>query len=47
MDNLDTILSDFLNGDPLHDAIVIGILFTIFFEFYKVIFSACFSLFKR
>ena len=47
MDNLDIILSSFLNGEPLHDAITIGILFTIFFEFYRTVFSAVFSMFKR
>lgn len=47
MNNLDLILENFLNGEPLHDAVVIGILFTIFFEFYKVMFSSIFSIFKR
>lgn len=47
MDNLQAILSNFLVGDPLQDAIIIGILFTIFFEFYKVIFSSVFTLFKK
>lgn len=47
MNNLDTILSNFLNGEPLHDAIVIGILFAIFMTFYQILFSAIFSLFKR
>lgn len=45
--NIDEILTNFLNGEPLHDALIIGIFFTIFFEFYKVIFSAVFSIFKR
>lgn len=47
MDNLDMILSNFLNGEPIHDAIVIGILFTIFFEFYKVLASTIMAPFKR
>lgn len=47
METLDTILSNFLNGEPLHDSIVIGILFTIFFELYRTLFSACFSMFKK
>ncbi len=47
MDNLQTLLDTFLVGEPLQDAIIIGILFTIFFEFYKVIFSSVFTLFKK
>lgn len=47
MANLDTILSSFLNGEPLHDSIIIGILFTIFYAFYTTCFNAIFSMFKR
>ncbi len=47
MENIDTILSGFLNGEPLHDAFVIGILFTIFIIFYNTLFSAMFSIFNR
>lgn len=47
MDNIDTILSNYLNGEPLHDAFVIGILFTIFSIFYNTVFTAMFSIFKR
>lgn len=47
MNNIDSILSDFLNGEPLHDAFVIGILFTIFIIFYNTLFTAMFSIFKR
>ena len=46
MNNLDTILTNFLNGEPLHDAIVIGILFAVFMVFYNTIFTAIFSFFK-
>lgn len=45
--NLDTILSDFLTGEPLHDALTIGILFSIFFEFYRVMFSSIFTIFRK
>lgn len=45
--NLDTILSNYLNGEPLHDAIIIGIIFAVTFEFYKVLFSAIITPFKR
>uniref|UniRef100_A0AAU8B076 Uncharacterized protein n=1 Tax=Dulem virus 71 TaxID=3145782 RepID=A0AAU8B076_9VIRU len=45
--NIDEILSNFLNGEPLHDAMIIGILFAVFFEFYKVLFSSVFCMFKK
>lgn len=44
--NLD-IFQQFLTGEPLTDAIIIGILFTIFMEFYKTMFNAMFSIFKK
>lgn len=45
--NIISILSDNLTGEPLKDAIIIGILFTILWSFYNVIFEAVFSIFKR
>ena len=45
--NLDTILNNMLNGEPLHDAITIGIIFTCFILFYKAIFGAMFSIFNK
>lgn len=44
---IDTILAYFMNGDPLHDAIALGIVFTVLFEFYKVLFSTIMTPFKR
>ena len=44
---LQTILEKFLVGEPLQDSIIIGILFTIFFEFYKVMFSTLFGIFNK
>ena len=41
------ILEDNLTGDPLKDAMIIGILFTIFWSFYNVIFESVFSIFKK
>ena len=41
------ILQNNLTGDPLKDAVIIGILFTVFWSFYEVIFSAVFSIFKK
>lgn len=43
---LNELLANYLNGEPLHDAVAIGIIITIVFEFYKVIFSTIFGLFK-
>lgn len=45
--NFDSILVSYMNGEPLHDAIIIGIAFIFFYELYKVFFSAVFSFFKR
>lgn len=45
--NIETIISDLLNGEPVHDAIMIGIAFIFAYEFYRVFFSAVFSIFKN
>ena len=45
--NIEEICSNMLNGEPIHDGIVIGIVFTCFIIFYKSIFGAVFSLFKK
>lgn len=45
--NIIDILEDNLTGEPLKDAIIIGILFTVFWTFYNVIFETVFSIFKR
>lgn len=47
MESLQTILSTFLIGEPVQDAVVIGILFAVFMEFYNVLFNAVFSWFKK
>lgn len=44
--NIESIISNLLNGEPIHDAIMIGISFIFAYEFYKVLFSAVFSIFK-
>ena len=41
------IVSDFLTGNPIEDAIIIGVLFTCFFSFYDIMFSSLFSIFKK
>ena len=45
--NIIEILEENLTGEPLKDAVIIGILFTIFWSFYNVIFEAVFSIFKK
>ncbi len=45
--NIEEIVSDMLNGDPVHDGLVIGIIFVCFYAFYNAIFSGLFSIFSR
>lgn len=45
--NIEQVVSTMLNGEPLHDGLVIGIIFICFMEFYYAIFGAMFSIFKK
>ena len=45
--NIIEILENNLTGEPLKDAFIIGILFTILWSFYNVLFEAVFSIFKK
>lgn len=45
--DIDTILGNMLNGEPIHDGVIIGIIFVCFIQFYYAIFGAMFSIFKR
>ena len=45
--NIEEIVSTMLIGEPVHDGIVIGIIFVCFYAFYNAIFSGVFSIFKR
>lgn len=45
--NIEEIVSNMLTGDPVHDGIVIGIIFICFYAFYNAIFSGLFSIFSR
>lgn len=45
--NIIDLLENELTGEPLKDCIILGILFTIFWSFYNVIFEAVFSIFKK
>lgn len=45
--NIEEIATNMLNGEPIHDGLVIGIIFICFYTFYQVIFSSIFTIFKR
>lgn len=45
--NIDEVLSSMLNGEPIHDGIVIGIIFLCFYTFYNTIFGSIFTIFDR
>lgn len=45
--NIEEIVINMLTGDPVHDGIVIGIIFICFYAFYNAIFSGLFSIFSR
>lgn len=44
--NIEEIASTMLNGEPIHDGIVIGVIFICFYAFYNAIFGGLFSIFK-
>lgn len=45
--SIDQIASTMLNGEIIHDGLVIGTVFIVFIEFYYCLFGAVFSLFKK
>lgn len=45
--NIIEILEDNLTGEPIKDAIIIGVLFTVIWSFYNVVFESIFSIFKK
>lgn len=45
--NIEEIVVNMLTQEPVHDGIVIGIIFICFYAFYNAIFSGVFSIFKR
>lgn len=45
--NIEEIVTDMLVGEPIHDGIVIGIVFVCFICFYNAIFSGLFSIFRK
>ena len=45
--NIEEVVSTMLNGEPIHDGLVIGIIFICFYTFYSAIFSGLFSIFSR
>lgn len=46
MQNIINLIESELTGDPLKDAIIIGIIFIVFKDFYTILFSSIFSIFK-
>lgn len=45
--NIEEVITTMLNGEPIHDGIVIGIIFICFYTFYNVVFSSIFTIFDR
>lgn len=45
--NIEEVVSNMLNGDPIHDGLVIGICLLCFYAFYTAIFTGVFSIFKK
>lgn len=45
--NIEEIVANMLNGEPIHDGLVIGIIFVCFYAFYNAIFSGLFSIFSK
>lgn len=45
--NIEEIVTTMLIGEPIHDGIVIGIIFICFYSFYNAIFGGLFSLFNK
>ena len=45
--SIDSVISTMLTGEPIHDGIVIGIIFICFYTFYQCIFGAMFSIFSK
>lgn len=45
--NLEEIVSTMLNGEPIHDSIIIGTIFIVFMAFYGAIYGAMFSIFNK
>lgn len=45
--NIEEVVSTMLSGEPVHDGIVIGIIFICFYLFYNAIFAGLFSIFSK
>lgn len=45
--NIEEVVSSMLNGEAVHDGIVIGIIFVCFYAFYNAIFAGLFSIFSK
>jgi len=45
--NIEEVVSNMLTGEPVHDGVVIGIIFICFYTFYSAIFGGLFSIFSK
>lgn len=45
--DLSTMVTNMLNGEPLHDGIVVATILVVFYVFYSVMFASLFSIFKK
>lgn len=45
--NIEEIIGNMLNGEPIHDGIIIAIIFICFITFYNAIFGSMFTLFNK
>lgn len=45
--NIEEVVSNMLSGEPIHDGIVIGIIFVCFYAFYNAVFTGLFSIFSK
>ncbi len=45
--NIEEIAANMLTGEPIHDGIVLGIIFVCFYSFYNAIFGGLFSIFRK
>lgn len=44
---IEEVLNNQLNGEPIHDAVIISVNVIIILIFYQILFSALFSIFKK
>lgn len=45
--NIDEIITTMLNGEPIHDGIIVGTIIICFIIFYEMVFGSLFSIFRK